>query len=327
MAEIFYYLGHEQFQPEELVKHAVLAEEAGFDGIFISEHFNPWVADVGAAGFAFSTLGAIAQATKKIKLMTGVTTPLFRYHPAVVAQAAATIDRLSNGRFSLGVGTGEAINETPLGYVYPKYLERSDRMKEALEIMHRLFQGEKVTFQGTYYQTTNAKLYSPPLHTIEILLAAGGPKSGILAAEHADGIIVSVKNPDETAATIITPSREKVAELGKKLFPVVASRWTVFAQNDDEAWNALQAWRGLRAPSRSTATDPEELQKEADTMPREDILSKYTVVTNAQGYIDQYKPLISTVGADIVAIQTTGIDQKAIIELLGKDVLPHLKTL
>src|SRR5579863_3464185 len=102
MAKIFYYLGHEQFQPEELVKHAQLAEEVGFDGLFVSEHFNPWVADVGTAGFAFSTLGAIAQATQKILLMTGVTTPLFRYHPAIVAQAAATIDRLSNGRFILG---------------------------------------------------------------------------------------------------------------------------------------------------------------------------------------------------------------------------------
>src|SRR5580698_10927010 len=104
MTQIYYYLGHEQFQPEVLVHHAQLAEEAGFDGIFISEHFNPWVADKGAAGFALSTLGAIAQATKKIKLMTGVITPLYRYHPAVVAQAAATIDRLSDGRFMLGVG-------------------------------------------------------------------------------------------------------------------------------------------------------------------------------------------------------------------------------
>src|SRR6202012_5582008 len=116
-----------------LVKHAQFAEKVGFDGIFISEHFNPWVADKGAAGFAFSTLGAIAATTEKIKLMTGVITPLFRYHPAVVAQAAATIDRLSNGRFMLGVGNGESINEAALGYEFPKYKERADRMKEALE--------------------------------------------------------------------------------------------------------------------------------------------------------------------------------------------------
>src|SRR5579863_9768211 len=105
MVKIYYFLGHEQFQPEVLVKHAKLAEEAGFDGVLVSEHFHPWVEDRGAAGFAFSTLGAIAAVTKHIKLMTGVVSPLFRYHPAVVAQAASTIDRISNGRFLLGIGT------------------------------------------------------------------------------------------------------------------------------------------------------------------------------------------------------------------------------
>jgi len=327
MAKIYYYLGHEQFQPEELVKHAKLAEEVGFDGLFVSEHFNPWVADAGKAGFAFATLGAIAQATQKISLMTGVTTPLFRYHPAIVAQAAATIDRLSNGRFTLGVGNGESINEAPLGYTFPNYKERSERMQEALEIMHRLFAGEKVTFSGKYYQTKNAKLYSIPLHEIQIYLATGGPKSGLLAAEHADGIIVSVKDPEETTEKIIKPSQEKAKELGKKSFPVVASRWTVLAENNDEAFASLKAWRGLRAPSRNTATDPEELQKEADELSKDEILSHYTIVKNADEYIEQYKPLITSVGADIVAIQTTGADQYKIIKLLGDAVLPTLRSI
>lgn len=327
MVQIYYYLGHEQFQPEELVEQAVLAEKAGFDGLFVSDHFNPWVADAGAAGFAFSTLGAIAQATKKIKLMTGVTTPLFRYHPVIVAQAAATIDRLSNGRFILGVGNGESINEAPLGYTFPNYKERSERMKEALEIMHRLFNNEKVTFTGTYYQTKNAKLYSPPLHNMQIYLATGGPKSGLLAAEYADGIIVSVKKPDEAAEKIIKPSLKKAHEIGKTSFPVVASRWTIFAENENQAFAALKAWRGLRAPSRDSATDPEELQKEADQLSPQEILSNYTIVSTAKEYIEQYKPLISTVGADIVAIQTTGPDQIKIIELLGKEVLPALRNL
>jgi coenzyme F420-dependent glucose-6-phosphate dehydrogenase len=325
MAQIYYYLGHEQFQPEELVRHAQLAEDAGFDGLFVSEHFNPWVADVGAAGFAYTTLGAIAQATEKIQLMTGVTTPLFRYHPGVVAQAAATIDRLSGGRFSLGVGTGESINESPLGYSFPKYKERSDRMREALGIMRRLLDGEKVSFSGVYYQTQNAKLYSPPLHKIPLFLAAGGPKSGILAAESADGMIVSVKNPEDTLTTLISPTVQKTKELGKKSFPIIASRWTIYAGNADEAWHSLQAWRGLRAPSRDTATDPEQLQMEADALSKEDILSRYAIVKNAQEYIEQYKPLIATIGADIVVIQTTGSDQQDIIEFLGKEVVPVLK--
>lgn len=322
MSQIFYFLEHEQFQPEVLVKHAQLAEEAGFDGLVVSEHFNPWVADKGAAGFAFSTLGAIAQVTKKVKLMTGVVAPLFRFHPAVIAQAAATVDRLSNGRFMLGVGTGEALNEGPLGFQFPKYKERSERMIEALQIMTRLLKGEKVTFEGNYYQTKNAKLYSPPLHDVPILFAAGGPKSAQLAGEYTDGVIVSVKKPQDTLENIIKPAKEKA---GEKNFMTSSSRWTVYAQNNDEAWEALLAWRGLRAPSRSTATDPEELQKEADSLPKEEILSHYTMVTSPQDYIDAYTPLIKELSADIVGIQTTSLDQEKLIQMLGKDVIPKLK--
>ncbi len=322
MSELFYFLGHEQFQPEILVKHAQLAEEAGFDGVIVSEHFNPWVSDKGAAGFAFTTLGAIAQATKKIKLMTGVVAPLYRYHPAVIAQAAATVDRLSGGRFILGVGTGESLNEVPLGYQFPKYKERSERMKEALQIMTQLLAGEKITFEGRYYQTQKAKLYSPPLHYVPTLLAAGGPKSAELAAQYADGLIVSVKDPAESVSSIVAPAKEKA--VGKK-FITAASRWTVFAHDENEAWEALLAWRGLRAPSRDTAIDPEDLQKEADALPKSEILSRYTIISTPQGYVDAYRPLITQVNADIVCIQTTSTNQEEVIRLLGKEVLPKLK--
>ncbi|MDP3984241.1 MAG: LLM class flavin-dependent oxidoreductase, partial [Acidimicrobiia bacterium] len=142
MTKFAYFCGHEQWQPETLVRHAVAAERAGFDGLVVSEHFHPWVDDRSAAGFAFATIGAMAQATSQVRITTGVTTPLFRYHPAVVAQAAATLDRLSDGRFDLGVGTGENINEGPLGLPFPGYAERAARMKEALQIMRRLLDGE-----------------------------------------------------------------------------------------------------------------------------------------------------------------------------------------
>ena len=121
MTVFAYFCGHEQWQPEQLVRHAVLAEEAGFDMVVVSEHFHPWVDDQSAAGFAFSTIGAMANATSKLDFATGVTTPLWRFHPGVVAQAAATLDRLSGGRFNLGVGTGENVNEGPLGYEFPRY--------------------------------------------------------------------------------------------------------------------------------------------------------------------------------------------------------------
>ena len=188
MPRFAYFCGHEQWHPEELVEQAVHAEAAGFDAVVVSEHFHPWVDDVSASGFAFSTIGAMAQATERVQLITGVTTPLFRYHPGVVAQAAATLDRLSGGRFILGVGTGENINEGPLGYEFPAYAERNARMTEALEIMRRLLDGEKLTYEGAYYQTDRAKLYSPPIGPVPILLAAGGPKSAALAGESAQGV-------------------------------------------------------------------------------------------------------------------------------------------
>ena len=150
MTRFAYFAGHEQFQPEDLVRHAVLAEEAGFDMIEVSEHFHPWVDDLGASGFAYATIAAMAQATERVEFVTGVTTPLWRFHPAVVAQAAATLDRLSGGRFTLGVGTGENLNEGPLGYEFPKYAERAARMSEALDIMRALLDGEKLTFDGEW---------------------------------------------------------------------------------------------------------------------------------------------------------------------------------
>lgn len=321
MAKIYYFLGHEQFQPEDLVKNATEAENAGFDGLFVSEHFNPWVADLGASGFAFATLGAIAAKTKKIELATGVVTPLFRFHPAVIAQAAATIDRLSNGRFTLGVGTGEAINEIALGYEFPKYDERSQRMVEALEIMEKLLNGKTLTFNGKYYKTKDAKLYSPPLHRVPIYMAAGGTKSAEIAAKYSDGIIVSAKNVDETVSNIVNPGRSK----NKKL-TLIATRWSVFAEDENDAWNALGAWRGLRVPGRDKAHNPKKLQQEADRLDKKEVLSKYFIVNSAKDYINAYMPLITRLHADIVVIQTTtGKNQSRLIKMLGEEVLPGLK--
>jgi coenzyme F420-dependent glucose-6-phosphate dehydrogenase len=327
VTQFAYFCGHEQWQPEILVEHAVLAEDAGFDFLVVSEHFHPWVDDTSASGYAFSTIGAMAQATERIQIATGVTTPLFRYHPAVVAQAAATMDRLSGGRFHLGVGTGENLNEGPLGYHFPKYAERAARMREALQIMRRLLDGEKLDFDGEYYQTHRARLYSPPVGPVPIWLAAGGPKSAILAAELADGIITSVKAPTETFERVIDPARSATAANGRSPLPVMASRWSVRAESDDEAWQALSAWRGLRAPGRLEAVDPQVLRERADAMDRSEVLSKYSLVSTPDDYIEQYQPLITDVHADIVTIQTTSLDQVATIEMLGSEVLPVLRGL
>ncbi len=328
MAKIYYFCGHEQFQPEELVKHAVLAEKAGFDGVLVSEHFNPWVDDQSSSGFAFSTLGAIAVSTERIELMTGVVTPLFRYHPAVVAQAAATIDRLSSGRFILGVGTGEAINEVPLGYKYPNYKERSARMTEALKIMRTLLDGKEINEEGEYYETVHVKLYSPPTHKIPIYLAAGGHKSALLGAEHADGLVCSVKNIEDTLNELVKPARAKANELEKKDFGLVTTHWSVFAADSEEAWRALGPWRGLRAPHRNTIVEPKLLQQEADELPPEEILAKYSILSTPDDYLKAYSPLIEKLSASVVVIQATSQNrQEELIKMLGEKVVQTLKSL
>ena len=327
MTRFAYFCGHEQWHPEQLVEHARLAEQAGFDMLVVSEHFHPWVDDTSASGFAWSTIGAMAAATNDVEFATGVTTPLWRYHPAVVAQAAATLDRLSGGRFNLGVGTGENINEGPLGFVFPKYAERAARMDEALQIMRRLLDGEKLTFAGDYYQTDRAKLYSPPLGPVPIWLAAGGPKSAALAARLADGIIASVKDPAATIERVIEPARQ-AAEAAERTAPrLLATRWSVLADSTEEAWQALQSWRGLRAPGRLEAVDPADLRERADLLPREEVLSRYSIVSDADEIVETYRPLIESCSADIVTLQMTSLDQESLIKMLGSEVLPRLRAM
>lgn len=325
MAQFYWFLGHEQFQPEVLVEHAKLAEAAGFDGVMVSEHFHPWVSDTGAGGFAFTTLGAIAAVTERLQLMTVVTTPLFRYHPAVIAQAAATVDRLSSGRFALGIGTGENLNEGPLGYPFPPYAERAARLTEAIDILSELFSGRQLDYNGAYYQTHAAKLYSPPVHPLPVYMAAGGPKSARLAGQRTDGMIVSVKDPADARGKVIEPAT--IAAPHPESFKIIATRWSVMADNDTDAWQALQPWRGLRAPSRLHATNPAELQREADALPRAEIMAKYTQARTPDDVTAAYTPLITDIGADIVGMQITSTDQPRLIKEIGAHVLPALRDL
>jgi coenzyme F420-dependent glucose-6-phosphate dehydrogenase len=198
-------------------------------------------------------------------------------------------------------------------------------MNEALEIMRRLLDGEKLTFEGEYYVTDRAKLYSPPVGSVPILLAAGGPKSATLAGEKAQGVITSVKDPAETIARVIEPLRESAALAGKPDPTVLATRWSLFAHDEDEAWEALFPWRGLRAPGRLEAVDPQELREKADQLPRDEVLGRYSLVHTVDEIVETYRPLVSELGADIVTFQMASLDQPALIRLLGTEVIPRLK--
>lgn len=317
---------HESYQPEVLVDQAIRAERAGFDVILGSDHFHPWVDDMSAAGFVWTWLGAVAAKTENVELATSVTCPLFHYHPALVAQAAATVDRMCDGRFILGVGTGENINEGPLGFEFPGYRERIERMDEALEIMHRLFAGEKLDFDGDYYTADKARLYSPPTRPVPIWMAAGGPKSATFAGTNADGLITSVKDPLETEEKVIEPFLAASREHGNS-GTIMATRWTVLAADAEEAWRALGSMRGLRAPGRLEAVDPMVLRERADEMDRSEVLGKYTIVSSVDELVEAYAPLVTEIGAEYVAIQVASLDPDRTIDLVGKELLPELRRL
>jgi len=324
MPEFAYFCGNEQFQPEVLLEHAVRAEAVGFDALTVSDHFHPWVDDASASGFTWGLLGAVAVRTRRVRIATAVTCPLFHYHPALVAQAAATIHRLSGGRFALGVGTGEAINERPLGWEFPGHKERSARMAEALAIIRRLLDGEKVDFAGEYYRTHAAKLYSPPLTRLPIWMASGGAQSAALAGRLADGLIVSAKAPAEVREQIIAPFLRAAKAADRPKPTLVAQRWSILAGDEDEAWRALAAWRGLRVEGRLDEVDPSVLRMKADSIDRREIIGKYAWARTPAELADIYRPLVD-LGADIVTIQVTSVDQKRTIDLLGKEVLPALR--
>ncbi|MCI0543700.1 MAG: LLM class flavin-dependent oxidoreductase, partial [Actinobacteria bacterium] len=175
------------------------------------------------------------------------------------------------------------------------------------------------------YRTDRAKLYSPPLGPVPILLAAGGPKSATLAGEMAQGVVTSVKDPVVTREEVVGPLRAAAADAGRPEPIVLATRWAIYAENEQEAWEALYPWRGLRAPGRLEAVDPKTLREMADELPREEVLGRYSICSDAAGVIETYRPLVEDLGADVVTFQMTCADQPALIRMLGEDVVPALR--
>jgi coenzyme F420-dependent glucose-6-phosphate dehydrogenase len=187
--ELGYSLSTEEHRPEDLVRFACRAEQAGFKYASISDHFHPWIDAQGNSPFAWTVIGAIANATSALRLGTGVTCPTARYHPAVVAQAAATAACLMPGRFFLGVGTGENLNEHIVGTRWPPYEIRASMLEEAVEIIRALWAGETVDHHGQHFTVENARLYTLPEEPPPIVVAASGPKSAKLAGRIGDGLI------------------------------------------------------------------------------------------------------------------------------------------
>ncbi len=189
MLRLGYKASAEQFGPRPLLDFAIEAERAGFDSVFVSDHFQPWRHSDGHAPFAFAWLAAAGERTSRVLLGTSVTTPTFRYHPAIVAQAFGTLGSLQPGRFICGLGTGEHLNEGALGFTWPDNKERFARMREAVKLMRRLWSEQAVTFEGEYYKTLNATIYDRPEQQVPIYIGAGGPQVAKYAGRAGDGLI------------------------------------------------------------------------------------------------------------------------------------------
>ena len=195
MTRYGYFLSSEEHPPRELVRQARLAEEAGFEALWISDHFHPWLDEQGHSGHVWSVIGAISQVTS-LPISTAVTCPLIRQHPAVVAQAAATAALLTGGRFTLGVGTGEALNEHILGQRWPSAEERLDMLEEAVSVMRELFSGRLISHAGQHYTVDTARLYSVPDTPPRIFMSGFGEKAIKMAARLADGYVCVQPNAD-----------------------------------------------------------------------------------------------------------------------------------
>ena len=191
-----YTLMTEQSRPKKLVSYAARAEEAGFDFEVMSDHYFPWLDEMGHAGYAWAMLGAVSQVTTSVELMTYVTCPLLRYHPAVVAQKAATIGVLSDGRFTLGLGAGENLNEHVVGQGWPPANVRHEMMEEAVEIIHSLLAGGYVNHAGKHYRVDSAKLWDLPESKVPLALAVSGPQSIDVLAPFADALVAVEPKPD-----------------------------------------------------------------------------------------------------------------------------------
>ena len=209
MIQLGWKAGAEQYAPQELLEYAVAAERAGFDALSVSDHFHPW-AEKGQASFVWTWLGAAAARTTSIKLGTGVTCPILRYHPTIVAQAIATLSCFAPGRVFLGVGTGEALNEYSAVGLWPGYDERQEQLAEAIELIRTLLEGEPVTHSGTHYRTRDAKIYSSARNPIPIYVSSLVPESAYFAGLHGDGLYTVGGEDAETYAEMIkVPGRSR----------------------------------------------------------------------------------------------------------------------
>ena len=326
---IGYAAALEQFAPAEVIDYCALAEEHGFSGVMAADHFQPWVPQQGQAAFVWNVLSAVGGRTTG-DLGPGVTAPTFRWHPAMVAQASATLAAMYPGRHWLGIGSGEALNEHVVGGYWPEAPERINRMFEAIEIIGKLFTGslagKDVKHAGEFYRLESTRLWTMPEQPPEILVATAGPVTAKRAGRHADGLI-TVGAPLDKLESLLARFAAGAREAGKDAaaMPKVLQLHLSWAETDEEALaNALHEWPngGMRFP-KADIRSPFELAQIAKMVRPEDFDGRMTISADPDVHradIQRYVDL----GFDRIYLHNVGRNQQRWLEVFGRDVLPHL---
>jgi coenzyme F420-dependent glucose-6-phosphate dehydrogenase len=325
-----YKASAEQFGPNELLDFAVLAEQRGFDSVFISDHFQPWRHTGGHAPFSLAWLGALGARTQRIVMGTSVLTPSFRYHPSVVAQAFATLGVMFPGRVILGVGTGESLNEIPaLGMPWPEQKERTARLKEGLTLIRELWTSERVSFRGQFYRTEKATIYDKPKVPPPIYVAGAGPVMAKYAGQAADGFIcTSGKEPELYTQKLLPNVAAGLQAAGRNSddFDMMMEVKVSFDPDRRRAMEDTRHWAALAlSPEEKTSVeDPIEMERLADRMPAEQAAKRWIVSTDAAEHVERLRPIIA-MGFRHLVFHAPGTDQARFLNLYAEQVLPRLR--
>jgi len=313
---IGYSLSSEEQAPAALVELAARAERAGFEFALVSDHYHPWISQQGESGFVWAMLGAISRVTQRLRVGTGVTCPLIRLHPAIIAQAAATTAALFDGRFFLGLGTGENLNEHVLGDRWPRTTERLAMMSEAIGILRRLWSGEEVSFDGEYYSVDEARVYSLPRKPPDIYLAASGDDSASLAAECADGLIG------------VAPDKQMLAtyrrRAGRK--PTYGQLTVCWAKSEREARRIAHKWwpqTGLGSGLSWEVKTPALFEAACEGLTPAQVTADMPCGPDRQPYLRAIRQYDSA-GYDYIYLHQVGPDQQGFFDFFRRELASRL---
>jgi len=332
MIKLGYKASAEQFGPNELLEFSCLAEAVGFDSVFMSDHFQPWRHTGGHAPYSLSWLGALGAKTTRVVMGTSVMTPTFRYHPSIVAQAAATLGVMFPDRVVLGIGTGESLNEVPaLGIKWPGFKERQARLREAVELMRRLWREDRVSFQGQYYRTENATIYDKPARPVPIYIAASGPTAAAMAGELGDGFICTSGKGLELYRETLLPNVTAGLKASGRGSDAVERMIEIKVSFDTDRRRALEDTRhwaalALSADEKMSVKDPIEMERLADALPLERAASRWIVSDDPDEQIEKIRSYVE-LGFRHLVFHAPGPDQARFLRLYAEQVLPKLRAM